>query len=271
MSSNKIDCITFFQENLMFDLRFNILKDHFDKFIVCESKFDHLGNAKKLNFDQKRFNDKKITYIVLEKKFPKQNDAWKNQALQREYILNEIKQFKNQDYIFFSDPDEIPNPDILENFNLDKKYGIFYQDCFNYKFNLFNPYESPWEGTRVTQKKNLKSLDYLRQKILVKNIKKPFWKINIEKSIQIFDNGGWHFNNILTPEEISSKLKSFAHIEFSEKKFSDIDVIKKKISEKKDLFNRGHIYKVKKDISYLPQYILNNINNFDKYIVKNDS
>ena len=47
--------------------------------------------------------------------------------------------------IFFSDPDEIPNPKILHNFSL-KKYGIL-QDCFNYKFNLFNPYESPWEGT----------------------------------------------------------------------------------------------------------------------------
>ena len=29
------------------------------------------------------------------------------------------------------------------------------QDCFNYKFNLFNPYESPWEGTRVAKKKIL--------------------------------------------------------------------------------------------------------------------
>ena len=39
------------------------------------------------------------------------------------------------------------------------------QKCFNYKFNLFNKYESPWEGTRVCKKKNLKSIDYMRQKI----------------------------------------------------------------------------------------------------------
>ena len=44
-----------------------------------------------------------------------------------------------EDYIFFSDPDEIPRPEILENFDLQNKYGIFKQDCFNYKFNLFNP------------------------------------------------------------------------------------------------------------------------------------
>jgi len=41
----------------------------------------------------------------------------------------------------------------LIDFSLKKKYGIFLQSCFNYKFNLFNPFESPWEGTRVTKKK----------------------------------------------------------------------------------------------------------------------
>ena len=28
----------------------------------------------------------------------------------------------------------------------------------------FNKYETPWEGTRVCKKKNLKSIDYMRQK-----------------------------------------------------------------------------------------------------------
>ena len=67
---------------------------------------------------------------------------------------------------FFSDPDEIPNPEKLKNIKLKKKYGIFLQKNFNYKFNLYNKYESPWEGTRVSKKKDLKSIDYLRQKIL---------------------------------------------------------------------------------------------------------
>ena len=56
----KIDCITFFNENLMFEIRYNILKDFVDFFVVCESLFDHRGNNKKLNFDQKRFKSEKI-------------------------------------------------------------------------------------------------------------------------------------------------------------------------------------------------------------------
>ena len=49
MYKNKIyDCITFFDENLLTNLRFEILNDVVDYFIVCESKYDHKGNSKKI-------------------------------------------------------------------------------------------------------------------------------------------------------------------------------------------------------------------------------
>ena len=67
--------------------------------------------------------------------------------------INQLSFANDEDYIFFSDPDEIPNPEILYNFDLNKKYGIFMQKCFNYKFNLFNSFETPWEGSRVCKKK----------------------------------------------------------------------------------------------------------------------
>ena len=41
------DCITFYDENLITNARFEILKDVVDFFIVCESKYDHNGNKKK--------------------------------------------------------------------------------------------------------------------------------------------------------------------------------------------------------------------------------
>ena len=90
------------------------------------------------------------------------------------------------------------------------------QKCFNFKFNLFNKYESPWEGTRVCKKKNLKSIDFMRQKVKTKNLKYSFFRFDKEKSVQIFDDAGWHFNNILSSEEISLKLKTFAHSQFAD-------------------------------------------------------
>jgi len=269
MSKNKlIDCITFFDNNLMFELRFNILKDFMDFFVVCESKYDHRNNKKKLNFDKSYLKSGKVKYLVLENPFPKKTNLWENQAIQREFLLNGLKKICNDDdYIFFSDPDEIPNPISLHNFKLNKKYAIFLQKCFNYKFNLFNPYESPWEGTRVSKKKNLRSIDFLRQKVRAKNLKYKFYRFDKEKNIEIFNNAGWHFNNIMSPKQISLKLKTFAHSEFSGKRFSDINVIKNKIDNKTDLFERGHVYKKVKMDSSFPKYLIENNDKYRNYIL----
>jgi len=253
------DCITFFQENMISNIRFEILDNDVDYFVVCESKYDHKGKEKKLNFKilNKKFTDK-IIYIVLDEPFDKNNSPWKNQAIQREYILKNLRNIDLEDYIMFSDPDEIPNPKILKNLNLKKKYGIFLQKMYCYKFNLFNKEESPWEGTRICKKKNLKSINYMRQKIVAKNLNQPFWKIYKEKSIEIFKDGGWHFNSLLTPEEITLKLKTFAHEEYAESEYSNIDIIRKNIQQHKDLFKRNLTYqKVDLDITF-PKYILEN-------------
>ena len=50
MKKKIFDCVTFFQENLQMELRFNILNDVVDKFVVCESAYDHRGREKKINF-----------------------------------------------------------------------------------------------------------------------------------------------------------------------------------------------------------------------------
>jgi beta-1,4-mannosyl-glycoprotein beta-1,4-N-acetylglucosaminyltransferase len=265
---NKIfDCITFFRENLVTNLRFDILNDFVDYFIVCESLYDHRGNKKKINF---KLNNKKlknkIIHIVIKEKF-NATDPWKAQAFQREYIFKGIKYADDNDYIMFSDPDEIPNPAILKKLILKKKYGIFMQSSFCYKFNLFNKYETPWEGTRICKKKNLTSINYMRQKILLKNLKYSFWRLDKNKDIQIINNGGWHFNNIFSPKDISIKLKTFAHTEFSDPEFSSEKVIKEKINKKIDLYNRGWSFKKVNLNKTFPKYIVKKLNKFSDLIL----
>ena len=268
MRKNKIfDCITFFRENFITNLRFEILNDVVDYFVICESKYDHQGNVKSLNFNLKNPKFKnKIIYLVLEKPFKNINDPWKNQAEQREYIFNGLNKSEPDDYIMFSDPDEIPRPGILKELILNKTYGIFHQDLYCYKFNIFNKHESPWEGTRICKKKDLASIDYMRQQVRVKNLSASFWKFYKEKSIQIVKNGGWHFNCILTPVEIARKLKTFAHTEVAGDEFSDLSVIKNNISQKKDLFFRGQFYeKVELDDTF-PKFILENTASLKEWI-----
>ena len=54
MFRNKIyDCITFYDENFLTNLRFEILNEVVDYFVVCESIFDHKGQSKKINLSLK--------------------------------------------------------------------------------------------------------------------------------------------------------------------------------------------------------------------------
>ena len=264
----KIDCITFFDNNFIFDFRYNVMKNYVDKFVICESLYDHRNNKKGVNFDpdKKYINDPQILHIVVEKPFPKNTNAWQNQAIQRDYIIKKLNFAEDNDFIFFSDPDEILNPEVLKNFDLKKKYGIFLQRFFNYKFNIFNPYESPWEGTKVCKKKNLKSIDFMREKVRKKNLRYKFYRFDKEKNIQIFENAGWHFNNVMSPEKISKKLKTFAHNEFSSEEFSSVETIRNKINAKVDLFNRNEKYEVVRIDEGFPKYLLDNLLKFKDYI-----
>ena len=154
MSKYKIyDCITFYDENILTNLRFEILDKLVDFFVICESKYDHKGNFKKINFSllNEKFKNK-VRHIIIDDKFPS-NDGWECEKFQREKIFNGITDASNEDYIIYSDSDEIPNPNILKDFSMSQKFGIFMQQFFVYKINILNHYETPWEGSRICKKK----------------------------------------------------------------------------------------------------------------------
>ena len=120
-----IDCTTYYSEDLMLDVRFNILNEHVDKFIIVESKFSHSGKPKQLNFDIdnfKKFKDK-IEYLVIEKE-PDGIDPNSDNisAIKRtnsllrieqsyDYMINALDEVEDNDLVCLSDNDEIPNFD----------------------------------------------------------------------------------------------------------------------------------------------------------------
>ena len=57
-------------------------------------------------------------------------------------------------------------------------------------------------------KKNYNKIINQIQKVRSKNLNYSFLRIDKEKSIEVFKDGGWHFNNIMSPREISLKLKN---------------------------------------------------------------
>ena len=62
------DCITYYNEDLILEVRFNILNKYVDKFLITEAKYSHSGEKKKLNFNINKFSEfkKKITYVPIE-------------------------------------------------------------------------------------------------------------------------------------------------------------------------------------------------------------
>ena len=94
------DCFTYLDEDLILDLRLNILNKFVDKFIIVEAGYRHNGEIKKQNFNIEKFSEfkKKIEYIYLEaeplnlikKKNLNNHDLLKNTYLrenfQRDYI-----------------------------------------------------------------------------------------------------------------------------------------------------------------------------------------
>jgi len=85
--------------------------------------------------------------------------------------------------------------------------------------------------------------------------------------IQIIKDGGWHFAYLHTAQNISRKIKSFAHGEFNKKNLTDEKEIQKRIENKEDIFNRGYdLKKIDIDETY-PDYIRQNLELLKNWII----
>ena len=283
-----IDCTTYYSEDLMLDIRFNILNQFVDKFIIVEATHSHSGEKKTLNFNINnfpKFKDK-IEYLIIENepegiiKNTEDSSVKRMNSLLRieqsyNYILNALETVSENDLICLSDNDEIPNLDSKYFKNSKKDVFIFKQLFFYYKFNLFYDL-MPWFGTKACKKKKLISLSWLRN---LKNKKYPWWRIDTyfsktkQTNIQIVDNGGWHFTNLKTAEEIHKKLSNFGHHnEFDDSNLTIEDIqacIDNKIvnynhlADKSDNNKYSAEYKLKiVSDEFLPKFL---IDNKDKY------
>ena len=130
-----------------------------------------------------------------------------------------------------------------------------------YKLNLQNLDESNWMGSRITKKKNIRSMQELRN---LKFKHYPFWRI--DKYNQQIISGGWHFSYLQTPEQILHKIKSFSHGEYNDERLNE-KYIEEKILGNKDIFDRGtRLKKIPLDSSY-PKYIFHNKERFTDWII----
>ena len=237
------DCFSYWDEDLLLDLRLNILDNYIDYFVIVEGNKTWQNNPKKLRFEIdkfKKFKDKIIYVPVTD--LPDGVDPYLRENHQRNSIIKGLKNSKENDLIIISDLDEIPNPEKLISFNVKKRFAVFKQKHFYYKFNL-------------------------------KFKKRPFWRIDKLRLNNIIESGGWHFCNLKTPEKLLYKYKNLCEtndpVSFKEKideKFLNLDEIKQRIVKKKDIIGReDNFNKIEIDKSF-PIYLQNNINLYKDWI-----
>jgi len=291
------DCFMYFDEEIILDLRLNILEDFVDYFVIVESTYNHKGQKRDLKFNFNKFLQfkNKIIYVVYDEK-PKgiheifDNDSEEikshkyieNSLLrengQRNFISHGLNKADDNDIILISDVDEIPN---LENINFNEiknKIILFKQEMFYYKFNLKLP-NLIWTGTKACLKRNLINPQWLRN---IKDKKYSFFRLDLMFSktkysnIKFINNGGWHFSNIKTAKEIEIKLKSYLH----HREFDVNPMTTKEIEN--IIVNKQAIYDLKVDkkvnkigdgsklenypLNKLPKYLQKNINKYEKWI-----
>ena len=286
----------YFDEEMILDLRLNILNKYVDYFVIVESIFTHRGEKKELKFNLNKFRQfkDKIIYLIynqvpknLEIINKEDTEKEKSDKLimnaifreneQRNFIEKGLENAKDEDVILISDVDEIPNLDNLDFNQIHQKIFIFEQNMFYYKFNLKLP-DFSWKGTKGCKKKYFKNPQWLRN---IKDRKYPFYRIDTffsEKkyiNCKIIKNGGWHFTNIKTAEEIKNKLKSYLHhIEFDENPLST-NQINQIMKDKIAVYNLSVDQRQNKlggnklenyPVQNLPKFLVENIEKYKEWL-----
>ena len=293
------DCFMFYDEELVLDIRMNILNNFVDYFVIVESKYFHNGKERELKFDINKYPKfrEKIIYIIQNKqptglKLVNQSDtegeksfkmifnAHLREHYQRNQIQNALKSSSDNDIILISDVDEIPN---LENINIKdikNKIILFEQKIFYYKLNRHLP-NFIWFGTKACKKKDLISPQWLRN---IKNKKYNFFRIDtFFSSSKYIDklfikNGGWHFSNLKKSKDLELKLKSYLHHRDYESEELGLEKIDKLMKENMTIYDmfadkgstkysdstRKKLEKI--ELDKLPLYIQKNKNEFKDWI-----
>lgn len=238
-----IDYFLFFNEKELLELRINLLKDHVDKFVICEANKTHSGNSKSFQLsnliDELNLPKEKIQVIellipdaneiVVEEHdrlamFPGDKDdiesilALSRERLQRNALMAILDNFQDDDFFIISDIDEIINPQYIE-------YAVMISK-FNpnvvYKFPLMNLYGEadlrPYylDGSPFIWRT---ALSVIKKTHLLKTTPQnlraqynlPFRIENPRINGAIFDDFGWHFSWMGGPRKILEKSLSYSH------------------------------------------------------------
>ena len=251
-----IDCVLFFEELELLELRFSILDPYVDKFMVIEASQTFQGQEKPLIFQRNagrftRFWDKIIHVPVRD--MPDSNCTWDREHHQRNAISRGIyKSWPSDTIIMMSDTDEIPDMELWV--HGPKEIPTTWSHNFYYYY-VDLQIDVPITGTVATTLADFQGRLQSNGQLLRE----------CRHDHRHVLRGGWHFSYLGGAERIQRKIRAFAHNELlSHSNTANIEhSIMERWKSGVDLFNRN-LYKFRPvdDVSTLPKYL---VDNRDKY------
>ncbi|AJK44938.1 beta-1,4-mannosyl-glycoprotein beta-1,4-N-acetylglucosaminyltransferase [Burkholderia plantarii] len=249
------DCFCYFNEDMLLELRLEILWDHVDYFVIAESRYTQVGDEKPLNFDMERFARfrSKIRYLAIDHLPPGAPDPWKNENYQRSYLFNGLHDAEPDDLIVVSDLDEIPRPECLRRFDA-RRYlrADLHQYCYAYFLNnrlMDGDGFADWTGTRVTTYRhlttffgNVNAVRSYKSAGLLRSLRRAWFR---RFRVQQVRHAGWHFSWVTSPAAMIIKMRSVADQKFMSDAFQDLDFIEARIRSGRDVLDRP--------LRYVPQ------------------
>jgi beta-1,4-mannosyl-glycoprotein beta-1,4-N-acetylglucosaminyltransferase len=239
----------------LLEIRFGILDECVDFFVLIESDLTFSGKRKTLHFQEnsnrfKKWKDK-IIYNKIE--IPHYDSPWDRETFSRNAPLYAVN-YNDEDIIMSSDADEIPRPEIVRTLptilNGFDGHATFKHSMYIYYLNNFETHD--WYGTRAATYKNIKnkSLQYVRDHT----------GNSTNGNGIIIQDAGWHFTSCGDSELIKTKIQSFSHLELDREDV--LDNIQNNIESNNDIYYREANYQYVPIDESFPDYIRNNI---DKY------
>jgi hypothetical protein len=255
-----IDVISYNGESDLFDIRYNILKDYVDEFIVVEAPTTFSGKQKPLYFKDIKDKYDKVKYhvidenysddeIALAKSSPNTKGAshWCHEFLQKESIKKGITHLNDDDIVFIGDCDEIWNPLKNELPEIVKLYQPIKLKLDVYTYWLNNKSTEVFWGNIVGTYRDIKNscLNHLRT-----------------DSRKTQDLYGWHFTSMA--QDLHRKLTD----SYTNETYANdwvLNNLDENIKNSKDFLGRSFTYTL--DTSQWPEYLKINQHKY-KHLIK---
>ena len=246
-----IDAFIFYNELDILEMRLREYYDYVDVFILVEMPKTHTGKDKPLYYaeNKARYSQwaSKIHYVLADGVPPItaytdddlkdcKKGTWVLENYQRNGIGHALKDYPDNSIVMISDVDEFIQREYLPlldtilpcyingtTTNCSVPFISVEQEFFYYNFNSRK--REYWYGTVLSYNGIAKALT---PQVLRDNRCRT---ASLKKA-------GWHCSYFMTPEGIANKLQSFTHQEFNKEQYTNIEAIKERVSQKRDIGDR---------------------------------